>query len=63
MLVKGGQFTPEAEDVLHFAQQNAVQFINVLFYITLRLFNLLENTHILLDDVDNVVNMLSVLRH
>jgi hypothetical protein len=63
VLVEVGQFRSEAEDVLHFTHQNAIQLVDILFDVALGLFDLLEDAHILLDYVNNVVDVLSVLRN
>jgi hypothetical protein len=63
VLVEVGQFRSEAEDVLHFTHQNTIQLVDILFDVALGLFDLLEDAHILLDYVNNVVDVLSVLRN
>jgi len=63
VLVEVGQFRSEAENLLHFAHQNIVELVNVLFDVALGLFDLLEDAHVLLDYINNVVNVLSVLRN
>ena len=61
VFVEAGKFGPQAQDVVHFTHQDVIELFDVVFDIALRFFNVLKNAHILLNNVDYVVNMLTVL--
>jgi len=63
VLVKIGQFRPQRQDVLHFAHQDAVEFIDILLDVALGLLDVLKDAHIRLDDIYHVVDVLSVLAY
>ena len=48
--------------MLHLAHQNSIELFNVIFNVALRLLNVLEDSHVLLYDVHDVVDVLTMLR-
>lgn len=63
MLVKAGQLRPKAQDVVHLAHQNAIKLLNIVLDVTLRLFHILQNAHVLLNYVNNIIDVFSMLRN
>ena len=61
MLVEFGQIRPQVTDVLHLLHQDLVKTVYVVLNIGLRLLNVLQKAHVLLDDIDDVINVLPVL--
>ena len=60
VLVEAGELSPQREDVLHLLKQDGVELVDVLLDVALRLLHVLQQTHVLLDDVHDVVDVLSV---
>ena len=63
MLVEGGEFGPKAHDSLQLLHQNAVQVGDVVFDVRLWLFDVLKRCHVFLNDVNDVIDMLSMVRN
>ena len=63
VLVEASQVRSEAHNVIHFTYQDGVEVLYVWLDVTLRLFNILKDTHIFFDDVDYVIDVLSVVRN
>ena len=49
--------------MLHLLHQNSIELVDVLFDLAVRLLDFLENAHVLLDNVHDVVYVLSVVRY
>ena len=61
MLVEVGQFRPDSQDAFHLFHEDAIELVDVLFNVALRLLHSLQDAHVLLDDVHDVVYMLAVI--
>ncbi len=49
--------------MVHFAHQNAVKFLYIVLNVTLRLFHILQNAHILFNYVNDIIDVFSMLRN
>ena len=63
VLVEAGKFGTKSKNVLHFTHQNAIELANVVFNVALGLFNMLQDAHVLLNDVNDFIDVLPMLRN
>ena len=63
VLIEVGQVRSEAHNMINFAHQDPIELLYVRLDVTLRLFNVLKDAHIFFDDVDDVIDVLSVVRN
>ena len=63
VLVEACKLGPDLEDVIHLLHQNSIELVDILFNLTVRLLYFLEYAHVLLDNVHDIINVLSMIRY
>ena len=61
MGVEVGKLLPHISNHLHLLKQNCIKRVNVHFNVALGFFHILQQGHVLLNNIDDVVNMLPVV--
>jgi len=59
--VKVDELAPDLANHFHFTQQDRIQVMHILFNVTRRLVHLVQQVHVFLHDINDVIDVLSVI--
>jgi len=63
VLVEARQLRAKAQDMIHFTNEDSVQFVDVFFDIRLGFLDMLQDSHVGLNNIHDVIDVLTVLAY